>query len=166
VLYLSQMTRVDRDYAAFTEMNFDVTSQLKLTGGIRKFYVNNTLFGFFGFNSGNSGEGSCHPPVSAATIVPNYWPCVNTDKKVVENGETHKISLTYQIDNDRMVYTTYSTGFRPGGNNRRIGVASYGSDTITNIEGGWKTSWLQNTVRFNGALFFERWKGVQLSVTG
>jgi iron complex outermembrane recepter protein len=166
ILYLSQQIRVDRDYAAFTEMNFDLTSQFKLTAGIRKFYVNNTLFGFFGFNGGNSGEGSCNPKVSAATIVPYYWPCINTDHKVVENGETHKVSLTYQIDSDRMVYATYSTGFRPGGNNRRVGVAPYGSDTITNIEGGWKTSWLDNRLRFNGAMFFERWKGVQLSVTG
>ena len=166
ILYLSQQIRVDRDYAAFTEMNFDVTSQVKLTGGIRKFYVNNTLYGFFGFNAGQSGEGSCNPPVSAATIIPNYLPCINTDKKVVENGETHKISLSYQIDPNRMIYSTYSTGFRPGGNNRRVGVAPFGSDTITNIEGGWKTAWLDNRVRFNGALFFERWKAVQLSVTG
>jgi iron complex outermembrane recepter protein len=123
VYYLSQQLRADRDYAAFTEMTYDVTSQFKISGGIRKFYVNNTLFGFFGFKNSKSGEGACNPPVSAATIVPNYWPCINTDKKVVENGETHKINLTYQIDPDRMVYTTYSTGFRPGGNNRRLGVA-------------------------------------------
>jgi iron complex outermembrane receptor protein len=166
VLYLSQQIRVDRDYAAFTDMTYDLTSQLKISGGIRKFYVNNTLYGFFGFNAGNSGEGSCNPPPSAATIVPNYWPCINTNKKVVENGETHRINLTYQIDPDRMVYATYSTGFRPGGNNRRVEVASYGSDTLTNIEGGWKTSWLNSRLRFNGAFFYERWKGVQLSVTG
>jgi iron complex outermembrane recepter protein len=166
ILYLSQQIRVDRDYAAFTEMNFDVTSKLKLTAGIRKFYVNNTLYGFFGFNSGNSGEGSCNPAVSAATIIPNFLPCINTDKKVVQNGETHKISVAYQFDNDRMMYATYSTGFRPGGNNRRVGVASYGSDTITNLETGWKTAWLDNRIRFNGALFYERWKGVQLAVTG
>jgi outer membrane receptor protein involved in Fe transport len=166
VYYLSQQLRADRDYAAFTEMTYDVTSQFKISGGIRKFYVNNTLYGFFGFKNSKSGEGACNPPVSAATIVPNYWPCINTDKKVVENGETHKINLTYQIDPDRMVYTTYSTGFRPGGNNRRLGVAPYGADTLTNIEGGWKTSWFQNRIRWNGALFFERWKGVQYSITG
>jgi iron complex outermembrane receptor protein len=164
--FLQQFVRVDRDYAAFTDMTYDLTSQLKLSGGIRKFYVENSLFGFFGFNSGLSGEGSCKPPVSAATIVPNYWPCINTNNKVSENGETHRINLTYQIDNDRMVYTTYSTGFRPGGNNRRIGVAPYGPDTLTNIEVGWKTDWLNRRLRFNGAVFYERWKGVQLSVEG
>jgi iron complex outermembrane receptor protein len=166
IYYLSQQVRVDRDYAAFTDMTYDLTSQLKLSGGIRKFYVNNTLFGFFGFNGGNSGEGSCKPAASPATIIPNYWPCINTNKKVVENGETHRLNLTYQIDNDRMVYGTYSTGFRPGGNNRRVEVVSYGADTLTNLETGWKTSWLSSRLRWNGAIFYERWKGMQLAVTG
>jgi len=167
-VYLSQQTRVDRDYAAFTEMTFDITDQLKINAGIRKFWVENTLYGFFGFNDvlSSHGEQLCNPPVSAATIIPNYWPCVNTNKEVTENGETHKINLTYQIDPDVMVYGTYSTGFRPGGPNRLPTVAPYGADTLTNFEAGWKTSWLNKSVTFNGALFYERWKGVQLSVSG
>jgi iron complex outermembrane receptor protein len=166
IVYLGQYQRADRDYAAFTELTGKITPDLKLTGGIRKFYVENTLFGFFGFPYSTLGEGSCNPPVSAATIIPNYLPCVNANKKVIENGETHKLSLSYQIDPQAMVYTTYSTGFRPGGNNRVPGVAPYGSDTLTNIEGGWKTTWLGSTLRWNGALYFERWKGVQYALTG
>jgi len=166
VVYLGQYQRADRDYAIFTELTGKITPDLKLTAGIRKFWVENTLYGFFGFPTGQTGEGSCNPPVSAATIIPNYLPCINTNKAVIENGETHKINLSYQIDPGAMVYTTYSTGFRPGGNNRVPGVAPYSSDTLMNIEGGWKTTWLGSTLRWNGALYFERWKGVQYSLTG
>jgi outer membrane receptor protein involved in Fe transport len=168
-VYLSQQTRVDRDYAVFGEGTVDITDKFKLTAGIRQFWVENTLYGFFGFNDRpgyTSGEALCNPPVSAATIIPNYWPCVNTDKKVVENGETHKVNLTYQIDPDVMVYGTYSTGFRPGGNNRLPQVAPYGSDTLTNFELGWKTAWLDHRLRANGAVFYEKWKGLQYSVSG
>ncbi len=167
-IYLSQQTRVDRDYAAFTEMTFDITDQVKLNAGIRKFWVENTLYGFFGFNDvlSSHGEQLCNPPVSASTIIPNYWPCVNTDKEVTENGETHKINLTYQVDPNVMVYGTYSTGFRPGGPNRLPTVAPYGADTLTNFEAGWKTTLFDKHVTFNGAVFYERWKGVQLSVSG
>jgi iron complex outermembrane recepter protein len=168
-VYLTQQTRVDRDYAVFGNVDFDVTSQFKISGGIRKFWVENTLYGFFGFNNdgySSHGEALCNPAVSAATIIPNYLPCINTDKKVIEDGETHKIILTYQVDPDRMVYGTYSTGFRPGGNNRLAGVAPYADDRITNLEVGWKTAWFDHTLRYNGALFFERWKDVQLGVTG
>jgi iron complex outermembrane receptor protein len=166
IIYLSQQDRTDRDYAVFGDMTFDVTSQFKVSAGIRQFWVENTLYGFFGFNAGQSGEGSCNPPVSAATIVPNYWPCINTNKKVVENGETHRVTLTYQINPDHMVYGTYSTGFRPGGNNRRVEVAPYNDDTLTNFEIGWKTAWFDQRLRANGAVFYEKWNDVQLSVTG
>ncbi len=164
-VYLTQQTRVDRDYAVFANLDFDVTSQFKVSGGIRKFWVENTLFGFFGLK-GTNGEGICNPPVSAATIIPNYLPCINTDKKVIEDGETHKINLTYQIDPDHMVYGTYSTGFRPGGNNRLAVVAPYAADTLINLEIGWKTAWFDHRLRWNGAVFRERWKDVQLAVSG
>jgi outer membrane receptor protein involved in Fe transport len=65
-----------------------------------------------------------------------------------------------------MVYGTYSTGFRPGGNNRVAGVAPFDSDRLTNLELGWKTAWWDNRVRANGAVFYERWNDMQLSVFG
>jgi len=74
VVYLGQYQRADRDYAIFTELTGKITPDLKLTGGIRKFWVENTLYGFLGFPTGQTGEGSCNPPVSAATIIPNYLP--------------------------------------------------------------------------------------------
>jgi len=164
IIYLSQQDRTDRDYAVFTEWNADITDSVKITGGIRKFWVNNTLYGFFGYNKNlsSAGEAACFTPVNFDTD----RPCVNTDKKVVENGETHKVNLQYQIDPDRMVYTTYSTGFRPGGNNRRVQALTYGADRLTNIEVGWKTSWLDRRLRWNGAVFVEKWKGAQTGIQG
>jgi outer membrane receptor protein involved in Fe transport len=182
-LYLTQQDRTDADYAAFTDVTWNISDQWKLAGGIRGFVARNTLYGFFGFNnlyvdenngdnfSHGSGTSGCNPPLADPNLVlPNTpgsnLPCVNTDKGIRESGETHRINLTYQIDPDHMVYWTYSTGFRPGGNNRRFGLQPYSSDTLTNFEGGWKTAWLDHTMRFNGAVFYEKWKGVQLGVTG
>jgi iron complex outermembrane recepter protein len=160
VLFLNQLTRTDRDYAVFGDATFDLTDQFKISAGIRQFWVNNTLYGFHGF------QGACRGAIDSAPVVPNYRPCVDTDKKVVEDGETHKVTLTYQIDPDRLVYGTYSTGFRPGGNNVRTDVAPYGADTLTNFELGWKTVWLNHRLRTNGAVFYERWKDFQYGVTG
>ncbi len=175
VYYLSQMIRTDRDYAAFGESTFDVTDKLKLTGGIREFWVNNTLDGFFGFNndgySTSAGEALCLREGNPILTTPGVYtggdiPCVNTDKKVVEHGETHKINIQYQIDPDLMVYATWSTGFRPGGNNRLPTAGTYSSDTLANFELGWKTAWFDRRLRANGAVFYERWKDVQTAVQG
>jgi iron complex outermembrane receptor protein len=174
VYYLSQMPRADHDYAVFGDLTFDVTEKLKLIGGIRFFWVENTLNGFFGFNdngySTSAGEHLCKLEGNPILTIPGNYnsgklPCVNTDKKVVENGETHRISLQYQFDPDAMVYGTYSTGFRPGGNNRLTTANPYSSDTLTNFEIGWKTTWAHK-LRFNGALFYEKWKNAQTAVQG
>jgi iron complex outermembrane receptor protein len=175
VYYLSQMDRTDRDYAAFGEATFDITDQLKLTGGIREFWVNNTLYGFFGFNdngySSSAGEALCLAEGNPIVTTPGVYtggnrPCVNTDKRVVEHGETHKLNLQYQIDPAAMVYFTWSTGFRPGGNNRLPLAGSYAADTLTNFELGWKTDWFEHRLRANGAVFYERWNDVQTAVQG
>ena len=175
VYYLSQMDRTDRDYAAFGEANLDITDKWKLTGGIREFWVNNTLYGFFGFNdngySTSSGEALCLAEGNPIVTTPGVYaggnrPCVNTDKKVVEHGETHKVNLQYQLDPAAMVYFTWSTGFRPGGNNRLPTAGSYNADTLTNFEAGWKTDWLNHRLRANGAIFYEKWNDVQTAVQG
>jgi iron complex outermembrane receptor protein len=175
VYYLSQMDRADRDYAAFGEASFDISDKWKLTGGIREFWVNNTLYGFFGFNdngySSSAGEALCLKDGNPILTTPGVYtggplPCVDTNKKVVEHGETHKLNLQYQINSDLMVYGTWSTGFRPGGNNRLPAAGSYTSDTLTNFEFGWKTSWFDHRFRWNGAVFYERWNDAQTAVQG
>lgn len=48
-LWLTQQKRVDKDYAAFGELSWDISDKLTLTGGGRLFKYDNTLIGFFGF---------------------------------------------------------------------------------------------------------------------
>ncbi len=186
VIYLSQQNRADRDYAVFTDLTFDVTSALKVSAGIREFWVKNTLDGFFGYGSfpivyppgaipdpngaiagtgavhNKSGEQICFSPVSYTSNAP----CQNTAKKVIEHGETHKISVTYQFTPDLMSYFTWSTGFRPGGNNRLPAAGSFNADQLKSFELGWKTVWFDHRVRWNGAAFYEKWFGAQESVQG
>jgi outer membrane receptor protein involved in Fe transport len=153
---------VDRDYAVFAEANFDITRTLTLTGGVRGFKARNTLTGFSGFAS-NAAAVGCTLPINLATCSNIIGP--NGPGKVYkETGETHKFNLTWQIDPDHMVYGTYSTGFRPGGNNRRPGINPYDADTIDNFELGWKTSWLDHHLRFNGAAYYEKWNKLQYTL--
>ena len=147
---------VDRDYAAFAEANFDLSRSVILTGGIRLFKAKNTLAGFSGFASNAAGAG-CTLPINLST-------CQNVNKSYKESGETHKVNLSWQIDPDHMVYGTYSTGFRPGGNNRRPGINAYAADTINNFEIGFKTSWLDHHLRINGAVYYEQWRKLQYTL--
>lgn len=167
-VFYTDIHRVDRDYAMFGEASFDILPNLTLLGGIRGFIAHNTLEGF----SGGAGAVDRQITVFGCTGT-TAQECPNIDKKYVESGETHKVNLTWNVDEDRLVYATYSTGFRPGGNNRDAfalgqlqSIPAYRADTLTNYEIGWKTQFLDRTLRINGAIFWEEWKDVQYSLPG
>jgi outer membrane receptor protein involved in Fe transport len=163
-IWLTAQKRVDRDKAAFGELSYDVTDHLTVQGGIRFFQAHNTLVGFAGYAAGyasSQGEAKCFaaPTVSGA-------PCTSVDKGVKEHGNSPKVTATYKFDGSKLVYLTYSKGFRPGGVNRRSTLLPYGADYLKNYEFGWKTSWLQNRIRWNGAAFIEDWNNFQFALVG
>ena len=172
-LWLTKQERVDSDYAVFGELSYDIVKSLTLTVGGRLFHYDNSLEGFFGFGANNvfgssTGEaGGCIGPPTLSDI-----PCDDINHSVSGTHGTPKVNLTYQIDDDHMVYATYSRGFRPGGVNRRTQapplppLATYAPDFLDNYEIGWKTSWFNHRVRFNGAFFWEEWKDFQFSFLG
>jgi iron complex outermembrane receptor protein len=166
-IWLTDQERVDRDAAAFAELSYDLSSQWTLTGGLRRYHYNNSLQGFYGFNStfsSHEGIATCATP-----FVPFHGaPCQDLNQTTSRDGTVPKVNLTYKIDKDHMLYATYSKGFRPGGVNRNGGgtIPPYKPDFLTNYEIGWKTSWLDNRLRFNGAAFWEEWKDFQFSYLG
>jgi outer membrane receptor protein involved in Fe transport len=93
-------------------------------------------------------------------------PCTNLDKVVKRNDYTPRVNLTYRFDDDKMIYATWSKGFRPGGVNRNGLFPPYKPDFLTNYEGGFKTSWLDNSLRFNAAFFWQKWDDFQFSYLG
>jgi outer membrane receptor protein involved in Fe transport len=162
-IWLTKQLRVDRDYAAFADISTDVTPKLTLNAGVRFFKAKNGLEGFFGYGSGYSsrtGEAACFGPP-----IVNGSPCTNLDRLTKDSGETYRLNAQYRFDDDRMVYLTYSTGYRAGGVNRR-GGDPYEPDYLKNLEFGWKTTWLENRLRWNGAAFRGKWDDYQFSFLG
>jgi outer membrane receptor protein involved in Fe transport len=163
-IWLTKQLRTDRDEAVFGEIAYDLTDALTLSAGARFFNVDNSLKGFFGFTSNYSsrtGEAACFDQTDF-----NGAPCVNLDKRVEEDDHVGKVNLTYQLAPDKMIYATWSEGYRPGGINRRGTLPPYLSDFLTNYEAGWKTTWLDNTLAFNGAVFLEKWDDFQFALLG
>lgn len=161
VLWLTNQMRTDRDMAVFGEVSYDLGEKVTLTGGLRYFKARNSLKGFYGFNAGisaNLGEARCF---SAERF--QGAPCVNLDNTLEETGTTPKVNLTYKHDNDHLYYFTYAEGFRPGGVNRNGSVPPYKADYLKSFELGWKTTTADQRIRFNGALFIEKWEDFQFS---
>ena len=180
-VWLTRQERIDRDYAAFAQFDFDVTDKLLLTGGIRRYRFDNTLVGFFGVNTtyfgtgvrqclGRAGGGG--PYGVGAAVVPGS-PCTNlgilnsdgsiSPKQSEGSGWTWRANATYKLTPDNMIYGTFSTGFRPGGINRAGTAEPFDADKLYNYEIGTKNSFFDRRLTANLTLFLQDWKDVQVS---
>ncbi|WP_143004893.1 TonB-dependent receptor [Novosphingobium aromaticivorans] len=79
-LWLTEQKRVDKDYAAFGEVSFDVAPTVTLTAGGRYFKYDNSLIGFFGFgrNPGDTGQYDGDPPNAAYSNRTGVAQCFTT----------------------------------------------------------------------------------------
>lgn len=89
---------------------------------------------------------------------------------------TYSFKLSYTPDDARMFYFAYDTGFKSGGVNREfsrcVGLggaclapdqALWAPETTDNYEIGMKSSWLDNTLRVNAALFYQIYEDYQVA---
>jgi outer membrane receptor protein involved in Fe transport len=167
-VWFTKQLRVDRDYAAFGELSFDITPQLTATAGGRWYRFNNSLVGWFGFNNfTDDGIGYSSNPdyLCDGPPIVDGSPCTNLNKRVKDSGFVHRLNLTYKPNEDLLFYATWSRGFRPGGVNRRGSFPPYKADYLTNYEAGAKISFGRGA-HFNIAGYIEDWNDMQVSLLG
>jgi len=169
--WLTQQQRVDRDWAGFGEVTWDISSHWSILAGLRYFTYNNSLEGYRGYGINNPlGQPDASGLGEAGVCDHSYQfqgaPCLSFNKSTTGSGTTPKVTLTYKIDNQKLIYFTYSKGYRPGGINRVGDLPPYQADYLKNYEIGWKTTWLDNRLRYNGAFFYEEWTNFQFAFLG
>lgn len=105
--------------------------------------------------------GSC--PFTFAT------PCTFTERAPYKgNNFSPKVGLSYQIDQNKLVFANWTRGFRSGGFSLRgtpLG-APYQAETVNAYEGGIKTDWLDHRLRFNLSGYYNKYENLQRTVLG
>jgi len=155
--------------AFFGQINWHLTDAIDLTLGGRYFdRTNNNLYRVD--HPGDLGLNGEPDPADAASrefrLANNN---VAPDRKATETEFIPKVSLSYSMDNDRMIYGLYTQGTRPGGVNRSRGEpffsTSYDSDTMDNYELGYRSSFGDGRGRFNATAYHMLWSDYQLELT-
>lgn len=159
--------RTDRDDAYFGEATFDFTDTLSVTAGVRRFEYDNSLYGFNGFLGHCTGFYDANGDFVEDRVngTPQY-PCFDTrilDDETKGSGNSWKGTFNFRATDDVLLYATYSEGFRSGGVNRaRVpGIPKYRPDWVINHEIGWKSTWADGRLRFNGAAYMLDWEDFQ-----
>jgi iron complex outermembrane recepter protein len=172
VAFFNDVTRGYKQAAAFTSVDFDILPKvLTVTAGTRYYHFNNTEKGDY------SGSFGCYEAGPAPCLASaNNIDAANL--RTTYKGFKSRGNVTWHFLPDALLYYTWSQGFRPGGFNRfsscyipgTAGTPQYcspyafASDNLTNNEIGWKTQFLDHRLQFNGAVYQEDWKNVQINL--
>jgi iron complex outermembrane receptor protein len=87
-----------------------------------------------------------------------------------ESSETDPmVSLSYTLNDQIMLYTTYQEGFRGGGTTARPTATTrvpFGPETLSNFEIGMKSDLLNNRLRLNVTVFDMDYEDMQIGTAG
>jgi outer membrane receptor protein involved in Fe transport len=172
--FFNDITRGYQQVAAFGDVSFDlVPRRLTLSLGTRFYSMDTYLLGSKNsvYGCRNTLPGSCSGPFSESFDALGL--------RETFTGHKSKATLSWKFWDRELLYATYSEGFRPGGFNIGTGVItansplngiftvpkSYSPDTLKNYEIGWKTSWFERRLQFDGAIYQDDWYDVQVSIT-
>jgi iron complex outermembrane receptor protein len=157
----------DREIAGYADVNYWLTSKLKLEAGVR--YADD----YFSYYQLNYGQFSGRLPSAAASL---------TRGVAKSTPIAPKFGVEYQFTPDRIVYANAAKGFRAGGVNPAVSQSvcdagltalgitaeqippSYGPDDVWSYELGEKFRLLDNRLQLNGAVYRIDWSGVQATV--
>jgi iron complex outermembrane recepter protein len=140
------------DYLQVTEflnVTFDLTRRLKLDIGTVHFESH--------FNEITHGGNF------------SFYPATVSDGPSGSEKWDSRGGLSYKATDDLLVYIDAAQGFRDGGVNSGLptqcqqnGVPrKYEPDTLTNYEVGWKSTFLDRHLQWNGAFYLMPWKNYQ-----
>lgn len=157
VIFRNDVLRTDQQIAAFGELSFDFSDQFSTTIGARWYDVEVDLEGSAAGSFGNFGATADN---NAGNNLNELFSGENDTAQ--SDGVIGKVSFSWTPTDNMLYYVTWSEGFRPGFLNRPGGStngAGYTvpfaieTDEVTNYEFGWKTDFLDGSLRFNGSIF-------------
>ncbi len=174
VIFRNDVLRTDEQLGLFGEATFDLTEQFAVTVGARWYDIEVDLEGSANssfFNLGATTDAQVFGTNISAQFAPNNT--VGAPDKAATDGAIYKLTGTWTPNSDMLFYATYSEGFRPGLLNRPGGAAgpsgytvpfAVDTDDVKNYELGWKTELFNNSLRFNGSVFFVEVEGLQTTI--
>jgi iron complex outermembrane receptor protein len=161
-LYESTVRFVQKEKAPYAEATYDITSRVRATVGLRQTEI-------------QSHSGPSH--TNGIFGAPNRIRITDQTQKIA----TPKYSLQYRFSPDAQMYATAAKGFRPGtisflptAVTCGAQLALYGfkpgqldvlPDTVWSYELGAKSSWFDQRVTVNAAIFRINWSKIQENVS-
>lgn len=157
-----QTRRVVDQWAAYGQVDWDITDSLTASAGIR-YYTADIL------NRTQSLQGFVTGVVNIVDT-----PAVPEVREANEDSPSYAFSLLYEINPDVSLYARAASGFRIGGTNGSVDIAadlgivvpeSYGSDSLWSYELGGKAYVFDRSVYTELTVYQMNWSNQQINAT-
>jgi outer membrane receptor protein involved in Fe transport len=150
--YINHTNGHEKQFAGYANATFAVTPQIKVQAGAR--YAA-THFDFSNYSDGSQ----------------NFGPLTGNSGHQNERPFTPMAGITYQVNDDDMVYFTWAKGYRIGGANPPFPASActelstspgaYNSDTVTSYELGSKDRMFDGRLQASGSIYYLNWNNIQ-----
>ncbi len=163
-------------YAAFASLAFNVTDQLKISGGVRAQRVEKEVTKgiFYGTSPGFFDRApALFPGADAIGSGFGLGPAGSWDFDREDSKLTPSANIQYQFSRDLMVYASYANGFKAGGFNvvstgpinpatGRQDDIPFEPETVDSFEIGMKSQLFDRRLTLNIAAFHSRYSDLQV----
>lgn len=161
----------DESLSAFAHAEYSVSPRFRIEAGLR---FTSTEIDFFGptqrvefgdpvLNPFYNGENAWDDVPAGVILVggPRIEPSVTFEKL------TPRVGVQYDVNDDAMIYASWSRGFREGGFTARPAArsGSFDEETLDAYEIGLKSDLFNNVLRVNAAAYFYDYRDQQVEVS-
>jgi len=160
---------IDRDtdsYSLYGMLSFDFTEKLSASVEVR--YVHDEIEVTTNTAIDRVSQYFMHVPIDLAGIAPQPVPLPESAKQTTSDINP-RFALDYKFTDQTMIYGSVAKGTKPGGfgtsQMSRPETAKMDPETLWAYELGTKTTWFDQSLRVNAALFFNDYKDRQVGVT-
>jgi iron complex outermembrane recepter protein len=179
--YYNFFEQTTNTWAAYSDASYRVAPIVKLRAGLRYNHDNggqkNALDQLQGSDNvpiANLGSFTAQPggysaPTLALPGSPNYSALVDaTRSQYLHNvATTGHVGVDVTPSSDSLLYISYSRGYRSAAFNAQFlftptDFTTVQPETLDSIEAGFKTSWLDNHLQLDGAIFHYQYKNQQI----
>jgi len=164
-------SRDDTDWqttAVFGEVTWHATDQMNVTVGGRWFETKNDKL-YIKYIAGHTAPNDRH----VGGFIQPRWVGNDITQSATISEFVPKFSLAYTLNQDKMLYATYTEGYRTGGINRANKNADWDRtlwgevwepDRLKNYEMGLRSRFANNSVQLNLTYFYMDWEDFQHEV--
>lgn len=137
------------EWSVFGHLSYDLTDTVSLDGGVRYNNYNTDQFTDWTFGDG--------------TFPPTLQFTPPGTQKLHENSVDGQVSLNWKVNDAHFLYALFSRGHIVGGINIFPPFREYQEEEVFNYEGGWKASWMDDSVRTQATIYYQAFNHFQVN---